>query len=136
MTAPCNGVVRVGDEIRLRAQVFTVATIAGGSVKLIDAVDERIILPLYELLADPSLEVLAGSRPALSSAELVGDVPEEVAEQARWWERHLVEVLTGRRPDMPAGTPARPGFDPASQSLRQREIAKVEELHAAGYEAH
>jgi hypothetical protein len=93
MTGRSHGVLRVGDEIRLRSQAFTVATISGGSVKLIDAVDEPTILPLSELLANPSLEVLAGSRPALSSAELLSNVPEGIVK--------LSEVSAGRQSHQP-----------------------------------
>jgi putative transposase len=90
MTGSRNGVVRVGDEIRLRSQVFTVVTLSGVSVRLIDAMGARTDVPLPQLLGDPSLEVLAGTRPALSSAELLQGVPDEIAEQARcgngiWW---------------------------------------------------
>jgi hypothetical protein len=134
MTGQRNGVVRVGDEIRLRAAVYTIASLSDGSIRLIDAVGNRSQIPLPKLLGDPSLEVLAGVRPRLSSAELLEDVPEEVAERARWWERHLLEVLTGRRPDAPRECPPRPEFDPASRSLRQRELAKLAELHATGHE--
>lgn len=55
-------------------------------------------------------------------------------QQARWWERHILEILTGRQPDVPVGTRPRPEFDPAKQSLRQRELAKLAELQAAGHE--
>ncbi|MFN3008780.1 integrase, partial [Mycolicibacterium wolinskyi] len=86
------------------------------------------------VLADSTLEVLAGSRPVLWSVEALEGVPEEVADRARWWEQHIVEVLTGRRPESPPGQPIRPEFDPAVRSLRQRELTKLEELRAAGHD--
>ncbi|WP_439957765.1 Mu transposase C-terminal domain-containing protein, partial [Mycobacterium avium] len=90
--------------------------------------------PLSRLLGDPALELVSGSRPALCSEEALAGVPEAAAERARWWERHLIEVLTGRRVDSEAGSRPRPEFDPASRSLRQRELAKLAELRSAGHE--
>ena len=54
-------------------------------------------------------------------------------ETARWWERHLIEVITGVPPDSPPGTRPRPDYDPARRSLRQRELAKHDELTRAGH---
>ena len=134
MSSLRGGVIREGDEIRLGSRVFTVASLAGGSVRLVDAVGERTTVPLSMVLADSTLEVLAGSRPVLWSVEALEGVPEEVADRARWWEQHIVEVLTGRRPESPPGQPIRPEFDPAVRSLRQRELTKLEELRAAGHD--
>ncbi|APT13608.1 DDE-type integrase/transposase/recombinase [Mycobacterium avium subsp. hominissuis] len=92
------------------------------------------MVPLSRLLGDPALELVSGSRPALCSEEALAGVPEAAAERARWWERHLIEVLTGRRVDSEAGSRPRPEFDPASRSLRQRELAKLAELRSAGHE--
>jgi hypothetical protein len=65
---------------------------------------------------------------------LLDGVPEPVAEQARWWERHIVEILTGLPPEHePTATP-KSKYDPAGVSLRQRELAKVAELEATGHE--
>ena len=133
MTGVRGGVIGVGDEIRLGSGAFTVVTLSGKSVRLIDAVGDRTVIALPALLADPSLEVLAATRPALCSASMLEGVPDEVAERARWWERHVVEVLTGRPPGASGSVP-RPEFDPALRSLRQREIAKHAELQAAGHE--
>lgn len=46
-------------------------------------------------------------------------------EQARWWERHILEVLHGLLPDAPEGAKPRPEFDPEQHSLAQRERAKA-----------
>src|SRR5690606_12759751 len=73
-----GGVIREGDEIRLGSRVFTVSSLAAGSVRLIDAVGERTTVPLAAVLADSTLEVLAGSRPVLWSVEALEGVPEEV----------------------------------------------------------
>jgi putative transposase len=56
-----------------------------------------------------------------------------VADKARWWERHIVEVLTGLPPQAGAGARIRAEYDPQAVSLRQRELAKVEELRSEGH---
>lgn len=63
----------------------------------------------------------------------IAEFPETAAEQARWWERHILEVLDGLPPDAPAGMAPRPEFDPERNSLAQRERAKAAELTAAGH---
>ncbi|HEV3295817.1 MAG TPA: hypothetical protein VG123_43130, partial [Streptosporangiaceae bacterium] len=85
------------------------------------------------LLADPSLELVTASRVPLAPQPVLERLPAETVEQARWWERHLMEVITGVPPDSPPGTVPRPAYDPARRSLRQRELAKHEELALAGH---
>ncbi|MFF5359785.1 hypothetical protein ACFY4I_10340 [Streptomyces scabiei] len=63
----------------------------------------------------------------------IAEFPKTAAEQACWWERHILEVLDGLPPDAPAGTVPRPDFDPERNSLAQRERAKAAELTAAGH---
>jgi putative transposase len=63
----------------------------------------------------------------------IAEFPKSAAEQARWWEAHILEVLDGLPPDAPEGTVPRPGFDPNRNSLAQRERAKAAELTAAGH---
>ena len=63
----------------------------------------------------------------------IAEFPKSAAEQARWWEAHILEVLDGLPPDAPEGTVPRPGFDPKRNSLAQRERAKAAELTAAGH---
>jgi len=134
MTGMRSGVIREGDEIRLSDGVFTVATLSGGAARLTDAVGGQSVVLLSRLLGDTTLELVSGSRPALCSEEALAGVPEAAAERARWWERHLIEVLTGRRVDAEAGSRPRPEFDPTSCSLRQRELTKLAELQSAGHE--
>lgn len=63
----------------------------------------------------------------------MAEFPKPAAEQAHWWERHILEVVHGLPPDSPAGALPRPEFDPKQQSLAQRERAKAAELTAAGH---
>ena len=76
-------------------------------------------------LWSPTTGIVDYRRVALAYAD-------EVRAGAQWWERHIVEVLTGLPPDAPAGSVPRPDYDPELRSLRQRELAKHEELAAAG----
>ncbi|WP_275562822.1 hypothetical protein [Streptomyces sp. 5-6(2022)] len=57
-----------------------------------------------------------------------------MADRAPWWQRHLVELLTGLPPDAPAGMRPRSEYDPAARSLAERERAKAAELAALGEE--
>ncbi|WP_406485925.1 hypothetical protein [Streptomyces phaeochromogenes] len=63
----------------------------------------------------------------------IAEFPKTAAEQARWWERHILEVLDGLLPDAPEGTVPRSEFDPKRTSLAQREWAKAAELTADGH---
>ncbi|WP_407688542.1 Mu transposase C-terminal domain-containing protein [Mycobacterium sp. HUMS_1102779] len=133
MTGTRFGVVREGDEIRLSDGLFTVVTLSGGAARLADAVGEQTIIPISQLLGDPALELVSGSRPPMCSEEVLAGVPDAAAERARWWEQHVMEILTGRRPDADPGTRPRAEFDPSAHSLRQRELAKLAELRSAGH---
>ena len=57
---------------------------------------------------------------------------EDVADDALWWQRHIVEVLTGADPDAEPESAPQPQYDPGARSLTQREEAKAAELAAAG----
>ncbi|MER5805988.1 hypothetical protein [Streptomyces mirabilis] len=63
----------------------------------------------------------------------IAEFPKTVADQARWWEDHILEVLHGLPPDAPQGAVPRPEFDPRRRSLAERERAKADELTAAGH---
>jgi hypothetical protein len=60
---------------------------------------------------------------------LLDAVPATALEEARWWEQHVVEVLTGL---VPGGATCRPEFDPQQRTLTEREAAKAAELTAGG----
>jgi hypothetical protein len=129
---PSASVLEVGGEIRLRGQAYVVAALSGEGVGLVDASGAASSIELAVLLADPSLTVVAeAARPPLRSLD---GLPEHVASQARWWEGHVVEVLTGRHPDASAQRPPKPEYDVRVRSLRQRELAKLDELGRAGHQ--
>jgi transposase InsO family protein len=121
-----------GDQVCFRGQVRTVTGLTAGTVCLAGL---ELAVALAELFTDPDFTVVtAGSRAPLPPEGLLDGLPAEVTDQARWLEGHLAEVISG----LPAGAGSdavpRPEYDPAVTSLRQREIAKVAELQAAGHQ--
>jgi hypothetical protein len=71
---------------------------------------------------------------ALPPQGLLDALADAAAEQARWWERHVIEGITGVPPEAPAGARPRAEYDPESRTLRQRDLAKTAELAAAGHQ--
>ncbi|GLX47764.1 transposase [Streptomyces hygroscopicus subsp. hygroscopicus] len=63
----------------------------------------------------------------------LAEFPETAAEQALWWENHILEVLHGLPPGASDKAVARSEFDPRQHSLAERERAKAAELTAAGH---
>jgi transposase InsO family protein len=126
-------VLRVGDEVRLGGRMHVVDGMSDGQVRLFDVTGAASMMSLARLLADPTfMLVSAPAAASLPPAGLLDGLPEEMVEQARWWERHIVEVLTGLPAGAEKGTPGRPEFDPETRTLRQRELAKVAELAEMG----
>jgi len=126
-------VLAPGDEIRLAGRAQQVVALDGTSVRLVDVAGAVTVMLTGHLLADPSFELLAGHGWPLPAAALADLLPGDVRAGAQWWERHIVEVLTGLPPDAPAGSAPDPDYDPARRSLRQRELAKHAALTAAGH---
>ena len=108
--------------------------VSGTSVRLADTGGEVVTVTVSGLLADGDFVVLGSrSRPGLPQVSVLDDLPEGAAEEARWWERHIVEVLTGVPPGSGDGTVPRPEYDPGSVTLTRREQAKAAEMTAAGH---
>jgi putative transposase len=122
-------VLRVGDRVRFDGMVQTVVGLSGTLVRLADEHGQTSVSRLPHLLTDPSFERLGQHDPGpVLPAGLLNGLAEQTVEAARWWEHHIVEVLTGRPSDTPPDARPRPGFDPETCTLRQREQAKAEEL--------
>jgi putative transposase len=135
MTASRPRVLRAGDDIHLGGQLHTVQAVSATVVRLVNVVGTVSAVPLAEVLASPGFALVSSARdPApLPPSGLLDGIPEAEAEQARWWERHIVEVITGLPPEHAPGAAPKAEYDPSRVSLRQRELAKVAELHAAGH---
>jgi hypothetical protein len=135
VTSARPGRLRLGDRVRFQEHTYTVVGLTGVGVRLAGADGTGMLLDQVHLQSAGDFAVLgAGDRATLGSAALLGHLPGPVAERALWWQRHLVELLTGLPPDAPAGTRPRPGYDPACHSLAERERAKAAELAAQGEE--
>jgi putative transposase len=136
MTVSRPRLLQVGDDIRFGGELHSVDAVSSAVVRLVNVVGAVSVVPLAAVLSDPGFALASSAREAapLPPSGLLDGVPEPVAEQARWWERHIVEILTGLPPEHePTATP-KSKYDPARVSLRQRELAKVAELEATGHE--
>lgn len=135
MTVSRPRVLRAGDDVLFGGQLHTVQAVSTTVVRLVNVVGAVSAVPVAELLASPGFALVSSTRvPApLPPSGLLDGIPEAEAERAQWWERHIVEVLTGLPPEHALGAAPKAEYDPGQVSLRQREIAKVAELQAVGH---
>ena len=131
MTPTPAGVLRPGDRVRFDGADHLVVALTGTLVRLrSDGGTEAVVLAAY-LMASPEFAVMGSDPlPAMEPFGLLDGLPAKVREDAREWERHLVEVETGLPPDPPEGAPPRPEYDPATTTVSEREQAKAAELGA------
>ncbi|MFI7298147.1 AAA family ATPase [Streptomyces sp. NPDC050121] len=103
----------------------------GGHVALLDGLGATEHVDVVSLLSSEGFEFLergAGPPPEQSAPPL----PDAALERARWWRRHVTEVLNGVPHDAPAGTEPLPAYDPSHRTLAEREEAKAQELADLG----
>ncbi|WP_433727226.1 hypothetical protein ACQP0C_35495 [Nocardia sp. CA-129566] len=124
--------LRPGNRIRLGEAHYAVSGVSAATVWLVDEDGEESSVERAALFADPGFGMADSTRAPLPAQALLDGFSPEVADQARWWEQHLVEVLSGVPPRADPGVTPRPEYDITTSTLRQREIAKVAELEAAG----
>jgi putative transposase len=122
----------VGEEVGWRGSVFMISAVAEGSVALRSVTGEIVAVAVSDLLTDPSFTVSRPKHVPLPPRGVLQGLPAEVVARAQWWEAHVVELLTGVRPDSPRGSTPAAEYDPLRCTVRQREAAKVAELEAAG----
>jgi len=124
-------VLRPGDRVRFDGTEHLVVALAGTSVRLrSNDGAEAVVLAAY-LMACPEFAVVGVDPvPAVEPFGLLDGLPVKVLQDAREWERHLVEVETGLPPNPPEGATPRPEYDPATTTVSQRERVKASELGA------
>ncbi|MFF0221641.1 helix-turn-helix domain-containing protein [Streptomyces sp. NPDC004629] len=123
----------VGDRVRFDGQVCTVTSVCGGHVALRDGLGATEQVAVVTLLAAEDFAFLErDTEPAWREES---PLPETVLDRARWWRRHIAEVLTGVPYGAPPGTQPRPAYDPACRTLAEREEAKARELADLGIRA-
>lgn len=122
-------VLRPGDLVRYDGADHQVVALAGTSVRLrSDDGADSVVLVAY-LMASPEFAVIDGAPgPWVEPFGLLEGLPVKVLEEAREWERHIVEVETGLPPNPLPGATPRAGFDPASTTIAERDRAKAAEL--------
>jgi len=128
------GGLGIGDRVRFGGRDQVVTGVSGPAVRLADTGGEVVTVSVSGLLADGDFAVLdARRRPGMPAVSVLDGLPAKAVQEARWWQRHIVEVLTGIPPGAEEGTVPRPEYDPAVVTLTSREQAKAAELTAAGH---
>lgn len=122
-------VLRPGDRVGFDGGEHQVVGLAGTSVRLRGGDGTEQVVLATHLMAAPDFAVIdGGTMPQLEPLGLLDGLPAAVVDDARTWERHLVEVETGLPPDAGEGESPRAGFDPAETTLADRAQAKATEL--------
>jgi putative transposase len=126
-------VLQVGDWVHVDGEDHQVVALSGTSVRLLSASGAAsVVLASFLLGALDFALVKATTTPRrVEPFGLLEGLPGEAVAQAREWERHLVEVVTGLPPGAPQDAKPRPQYDVAVP-LNERDRAKAEELTAAG----
>ncbi len=135
MTGPGRpGELGIGDRVRFGGRDQVVIGVSGPAVRLAGTGGEVVTVTVSGLLADGDFAVLdARPRPGMPRVSVLDGLPGEAVQEAMWWQRHIVEVLTGIPPDAEQGAVPQPEYDPAVVTLTRRERAKAAELTAAGH---
>jgi putative transposase len=123
-------VLRIGDRVCLDAVTRTVVGFAGTTVLLSDEHGSLITPDLAFVCSHGVFEPARDRAGDRLASGLLPNVAQPATVQARWWERHVLEVITGRDPQAAA---ARPEYDPRTRTVAEREAAKAAELRAGGH---
>lgn len=126
----------IGDRVRVDGVPHVVIGVSGTGVRLADEAGGVIAATVTGLLAEGRLDLdgAGGGRRSVPRREAgLEGLPAAMVEAARWWERHIAEIVYGLPPDAPPGTRPKSQYDPELHSLTAREKAKAGELAAAGH---
>ncbi|MEW2252740.1 Mu transposase C-terminal domain-containing protein [Streptomyces sp. NPDC006975] len=127
--------LRFGDRLRLDDRLHTVVGLSGTTVRLADEAGTASLVLLSHLLAADGFEFVGQGEgpPRMPPFALMDVVPEQEADRAAAWERHVTEVEFGKPTGSTADAAPRPEYDPAARTLQEREVAKAAELSALGW---
>lgn len=105
MTLAPLAILRPGDRVLFDGAEHMVVGLSGTSVRLrSDDGSEAVVLASY-LMASPEFAVVGSDPvPTVEPFGLLDGLPPKVLEDARGWERHIVEVETGLPPNSPEGS--------------------------------
>ncbi|MDF3140426.1 AAA family ATPase, partial [Streptomyces sp. T21Q-yed] len=134
MRGPAAARLGLGDRVRFGDHAWSVIGLDGEGVELVNALGQGAVCPVHQLVGKDGFEVLEQGPRSRPGPMPPHDVTPASHAQALWWERHIVEVISGRPPDTDPALPPRPAYDPGRRTLAEREAAKAEELAAAGIE--
>ena len=125
-------VLRPGDWVAYDGGEHQVVALAGTSVRLRSGDGaEQVVLGVH-LMGSPGFAVIDGvPSPTVEPFGLLDGLPTAVLDAAREWERHVVEVETGLTPGSEPGAAPRPGYDPGTTTLMQRDEAKARDLEVS-----
>jgi|GEM_PF-1610234 len=129
MESRSSAVLGSGDWVMYDGGEHQVVALAGTSVRLRSAGGtDTVVLAAY-LMASPGSAVVDGaSAPTVEPFGLLDALPDAVIDAARVWEQYVVEVQTGLPPGAVVGAAPRPGYDPATTTVMQRDQGKAAEL--------
>jgi hypothetical protein len=123
--------LHVGSRVCFEGSEQVVVSLDGVTAGL-QAESGQIRKVLLEYLFESPGFALPGTESRIASDGLLASLRPEVVELAQLWERHVIEVETGRAPDSTGDSLPRSAYDPATTTLRQRDAAKASELTELG----
>ena len=130
-----HAVLTLGDDVELRGVIYRLTALDGDVAMLAIDSEAPVAIKVGSLLADTTFRIV-GTRPTrrriAGPSPLFESLPADVQKRARWMESHMTEVLDGVPCNADPGQTASRTFDVALTSLRQREQAKLAELHELG----
>ena len=96
--------ITIGDRVRVEGTDHIVIGVTGPRVRLADDIGTVRTVTVIELQTDPRFDLVDTQAPVVPRPEIgLEGLPAAAAEEASWWEAHIVEVVYGLPPDAPRG---------------------------------
>lgn len=136
MTTNRANSLRIGDRLEFNGKSYVFAGLVNGEVAELRASGEPPVRILINaLLTDSTFKPAPDHdhrRGRLGESEIFAALPATVKARAYWLERHITEVLDGLPADASPGARPRREYDVTVRSMRQRLLAKEEQLKTLG----